>query len=76
MAAYFLVNVKEVLDPDAYQYYKQNIGQVVEAFGGRYLAVGGETATVEGSLSLNFPVLIEFPSLERAKQWYTVCRCE
>jgi len=70
MPAYFLVDLLEVRDAAKLEEYKQQVGAVVEKFGGRYLIVGGAPEVVEGAWRPTFPVLIEFPSREQARRWY------
>ena len=69
MAAYIIVNVT-INDPTRYDEYKQLAGPTVEAYGGRYIVRGGETATLEGEWQPGRVVVLEFPSSERAKEWW------
>lgn len=46
------------------------MGPVVERFGGRYVVLGGQVAPKEGDWRPGFLVMIEFPSLAHAEQWY------
>ena len=69
--AYVIVHI-EVEDFD--RYFAEYIPGVIELFGkhdGHVLAATGEPDTVEGELSGNWHVIIEFPSMEAAKGWYT-----
>ena len=68
MTAYVIVDVK-VTDPVRYEVYKAMAAQAVAAYGGRYLARGGKTETLEGDWSPNRLVILEFESVERAKAW-------
>jgi uncharacterized protein (DUF1330 family) len=69
MAAYILVNVK-VTDAARYDGYRQLAQRAVERHGGRYLARGGETVTLEGGWQPDRIVVLEFPTLERAREFY------
>jgi uncharacterized protein (DUF1330 family) len=69
MAAYVIVQV-QVTDWDKFKIYLKETPRTIAQFGGRYVARGGETAVLEGEKQLKRVVLIEFPSLERAKEWY------
>ncbi len=40
------------------------------AYGGRFLVRGGEVETLEGEWSPKRFVIVEFPSVERAKAWW------
>lgn len=70
MAAYVLFDNLEVTDPVALERYKDAVGDVVARFGGRYLVLGGPCERIEGDFCPTFPVMLEFPDSERARQWY------
>ena len=70
MAAYFLVDVREIKDPAGMEEYRAKVGPIVEKFGGRYVVIGGPFQVAEGSYQPIFPVMIEFPSMTEAKNWY------
>jgi uncharacterized protein (DUF1330 family) len=69
MAAYVVANV-QVNDSDAYAEYRAQVLPTVERFGGRFLARGGRTELLEGGYEPRRVVILEFPSYERAKEWY------
>ena len=68
MAAYVIVDI-QVTDPVGYEEYKKLAPPIVAAFGGKYLARGGKTETLEGNWLPNRLVILEFESAERAKAW-------
>ncbi|MEP6993412.1 MAG: DUF1330 domain-containing protein [Acidobacteriota bacterium] len=70
MPAYVIVEV-EVLDPAAFERYKPLAPPAIAAYGGRYVARGGRTETLEGDWSPSRLVILEFPSLERAREWWS-----
>lgn len=70
MPAYIIVEV-EVTDPAKYEEYKHLAQQSIAKHGGRYVARGGQTAVLEGDWRPNRLVVLEFPSLEQAKAFYT-----
>lgn len=70
MPAYYLFDNVEVLDARKLEDYSTRVAPVVERFGGRYLAIGGPLEVVEGAWRPTYPVLLEFPSAECARQWY------
>ena len=70
MAAYALFDNLNVIDPDGLAEYRSKVKRTVERYGGRYVVLGGEWETVEGSHHLTFPVMIEFPDLDAARAWY------
>jgi uncharacterized protein (DUF1330 family) len=68
MPAYVIVDIK-VTDPVGYEEYRKLAPPIVAAYGGKYLARGGKTETLEGDWSPNRLVILEFESVERAKEW-------
>jgi uncharacterized protein (DUF1330 family) len=69
MPAYVLVDI-EVLDKERYERYKQPSTAALATHGGRFIVRGGNVETLEGTWSPKRLVIIEFPSLERAKAWW------
>ena len=69
MPAYVFVNV-DVHDPTHYPEYIRIAPDSIRLYGGRYLARGGQTAQLEGEWQPKRVVILEFESLERAKQWW------
>jgi len=70
MPAYFLVDVLEITDEAKMEEYRAGVFGTVEQYGGSYRVLGGPFEVVEGFWTPTFPVLIEFPTLEKAKAWY------
>ena len=68
MPAYVIVDI-QVTDPVGYEEYKKLAPPIVAAYGGRYLARGGKTETLEGDWLPKRLVILEFESAERAKVW-------
>ena len=69
MPAYIVAHV-DVEDWGAYAEYMRHTPRVIQRFGGRFVARGGEMVTLEGPEETLRIVLIEFPSLEDAKAFY------
>ena len=69
MAAYIIVNV-EVHDPVRYEDYRRSVLPTLAPYGGRFLVRGGKVEVLEGSWSPKRLVLVEFPSAEKARQWW------
>jgi len=69
MVAYVIVDI-EVTDARGFEEYKRLAQLAVAAYGGRYLARGGRTETLEGEWQPQRLVILEFDSLARARQWY------
>ena len=70
MAAYCFFDVREVVDPAKMEDYRRNVLATVEQYGGRYVVIGGTCDVIEGQWKPNFPVIIRFPNLEQAHNWY------
>ncbi len=69
MAAYVIARV-EVTDGQRYKKYLELTPATIAKFGGRFIARAGEALSLEGPKETRRVVILEFPSLERAKQWY------
>ncbi|MEP6941825.1 MAG: DUF1330 domain-containing protein [Betaproteobacteria bacterium] len=69
MAGYILVDIK-VSDPLRYEVYKKLASEAIAKHGGRYLVRGGESVLLEGTEHPNRVVVLEFPSLEKARAFY------
>ncbi|MCZ6759497.1 MAG: DUF1330 domain-containing protein [Gemmatimonadetes bacterium] len=70
MTAYVIVEI-DVTDPDNYERYKELAGPSVGAYGGRYAVRGGQVEILEGDWDPVRVVVLEFPSMERAKEWWS-----
>jgi uncharacterized protein (DUF1330 family) len=68
MAAYVIVDMT-VTDAASIEEYRKLAGASVAAAGGKFLARGGKTEVLDGDWKPQRIVVIEFPSLERAKFW-------
>ncbi|MDO8681179.1 MAG: DUF1330 domain-containing protein [Acidobacteriota bacterium] len=69
MKAYVMVQV-EVSNPQQYAEYMKTSPAIIEKFGGRFIARGGRTVTLEGPPARGRVVIVEFPSFERAQEFY------
>ena len=69
MAAYVIADVK-IEDPVQYEDYRKMVPATIAAYGGRFIARGGQTEVLEGEWRPNRVVIIEFESVERAKAWW------
>ncbi len=68
MTAYVIVDI-DVQDPVVYKEYVALAPATVEKYGGRYLARAGRTEKLEGGWTPRRLVILQFDSLERARQW-------
>jgi uncharacterized protein (DUF1330 family) len=69
MAAYIIVDVR-VTDPAKFEEYKKLVPATLAVFGGKFLARGGRVEMLEGDWNPERIVILEFPTLERAKEWW------
>jgi uncharacterized protein (DUF1330 family) len=70
MPAYIVTEI-EVLDKERYEDYKKMSPVSIKAFGGRFIVRGGQTETLEGTWNPKRFVIVEFPTLEIAKKWWS-----
>ena len=69
MSAYLVVDI-EVTDPEAYDKYRSQVPSLVAKHGGKYLVRGGPFEILEGDWTPKRLVLLEFPSIEAAREFY------
>ena len=69
MKAYWIAHV-DIADPDHYSQYTQRAPKAFADFGGRFLARGGRSETMEGRKAPQRSVVIEFDSFEKAVACY------
>ena len=69
MPAFVIVEI-EVRDPEAYETYRSLVPASLDAYGGKFIARGDATENLEGDWAPERIVVLEFPSLERARQWW------
>lgn len=66
----YVIGEIEITDPAVFQEYGRQVPATVAKFGGRYLVRGGTIEPVEGGWNPKRLVVLEFPSLAQARQWY------
>ncbi len=69
MPAYVISDV-EMLDPTLVEEYRSLAQATIARYGGRYIVRGGAIQTVEGDWAPKHIVIVEFPTMERAQEWY------
>jgi len=68
MSAYVIVEI-DIIDSVGYDEYKKLAGATVEKYGGKYIVRGGRAETLEGDWNPKRIVVLEFESMQRAKDW-------
>ena len=69
MSAYIIVDVT-INDQNAYEEYKKLTPASIEAYGGRFVVRGGKSESLEGNWNPQRIVVLEFPTVARAKEWW------
>ena len=69
MPAYIVVDIT-VRDAGRYEEYKRLAPPSIEQYGGRYIARGGSTQSLEGAWKPQRLVILEFPSVDAARRWW------
>ena len=69
MAAYFIVRAN-VKDTEKYKDYLAIVPKIIESYGGKAIVRGGKTETLEGDQENRRIVILKFPSMKKAKEFY------
>jgi len=69
MAAYLIAEI-EVTDSAGYDEYRKQVGAVIAKYAGRFLVRGGAIESKEGGWQPKRLVVVEFPSLDKARTFY------
>jgi len=69
MAAYVIVEV-DVHDAALFEDYRKIVPGTIAKYDGKYIVRGGATETKEGGWAPKRIVVLEFPTLNRAREWY------
>ncbi len=67
--AYLIVEV-ETTDPELMAKYREGTPAAIARHGGRFIVRGGACETMEGDWTPQRVVVIEFPSVQKAKDFY------
>jgi uncharacterized protein (DUF1330 family) len=70
MKAYIIVDVN-IRDHSRYEEYKKLTPPSLVPFEGKFVVRGGATETLEGDWTPGRIVVLEFPSAEKAKAWWS-----
>lgn len=69
MPAYIVVNIN-ITDPGGYEEYKRQAAPTVAQYDGRYIVRGGRVEVLEGDWCPARYVILEFPTMARAREWW------
>ncbi len=70
MAAYFVVDIQEITDTQAYADYSKRVSATLEQYGGNFVVRGGAYETIEGDWQPRRFVILEFADVDQFKRWY------
>ncbi|MDO5101440.1 MAG: DUF1330 domain-containing protein [Lautropia sp.] len=70
MAAYVIIDIAGVSDPEKIAAYRELSTAATAAGGGQFLARGGKTEVFEGNWSPERIVVIRFDDMETARKYY------
>ena len=70
MAAYLIIEV-DVHDATQYEAYRSPTAPSLLHYNGKFIVRGGATETLEGDWDAKRIVVLEFPTKEKAKQWWS-----
>lgn len=69
MSAFVIVEVT-IHNHENYEEYKKLTPASIAAYDGRFVIRGAKTESLEGDWNPDRIVVLEFPTIERAKEWY------
>ena len=69
MPAYVLAEI-EITNPEGYKEYTAQVPATIAKYGGRFVVRGGKAHVLEGEWPERRRVLIEFPTVDAARQWW------
>jgi uncharacterized protein (DUF1330 family) len=71
MAAYLIVDVSAISDPQTYARYRALVSQGLIDAGGAYLVRGGDVQALEGTWRPNRIVVVRFENVDAARAWWS-----
>ena len=69
MAGYVIADV-EIIDSAIFEQYRSQDGPSIDKYGGKFIVLGGAVEKVEGDWEPKRLVILEFESVQRAREWY------
>ena len=69
--AYYVGNVQQVKDPEAYKTYAAKVPDTLTPFGGKFIVRGAEPVILDASRKPpGYIVVIQFPSMKNLRDWW------
>jgi len=69
--AYYVGNVQEVKDAEAYKAYAGKVSDTLTPFGGKFIVRGAEPVILDASRKPpGYIVVIQFPSMKNLRDWW------
>ena len=69
MSGYIIAQIN-LKNKEEYKTYVDKVPKTIETYGGKYLVRAGEFKHLEGKWDYTRNVIIEFPTYEKALEWY------
>jgi uncharacterized protein (DUF1330 family) len=66
----YVIGQNTINNLEGYKEYAEQVPQTVEQHGGKFLSRGGSVLVLDGKPSGQRNVIIEFPNIKSAKNWY------
>ena len=66
----YLIAQLNMTAKESFKLYAETVPESVKKFGGKYLVRAGEFKSVQGKWDFTRNVIIEFPTYEKALEWY------
>jgi uncharacterized protein (DUF1330 family) len=70
MPAYVISEISAVLDPVQFEKYRSLAQTSIMQYGGCYIVRGGAVERIEGEPIPYAIVIVEFPTIDKAREWY------
>jgi uncharacterized protein (DUF1330 family) len=70
MPAFILVEI-DIHDKAAYEEYKKLAPDTIKMYDGKFVIRGGKSEPLEGNWKPERIVMLQFPTVERAKEWWS-----
>ncbi len=69
MPGYVIADV-DIIDSEIFAQYRSQDGSSIDKYGGKFIVLGGPVEKVEGDWEPKRLVILEFESVQRAREWY------